>query len=78
MKIPVKDENGYTLCLVDNQWRCLHATDSSVLEIEPPCCNGSDCACKGLYGVYCHLCDNDDLSDDDINNKLDELEDYYE
>jgi len=71
---------GYPLYLTeDGEWRCFHALDPVNVEIEPPCCTspGSsgyiECGCGGRYGVYCPDCDNDDMSDSDIENIIEGL-----
>lgn len=66
----VRDEDG--------NLRCTHQGEND-LEYTPPCCNGSDCDCRGLWSIFCNGCDNEDLSDHEAETLLnDHLEDVAE
>jgi hypothetical protein len=45
--------------------RCQHDN----LVIEPPCCNGTDCDCRGQYTLYCPDCENT-LTEKEIEDRL--------
>lgn len=47
-------------------FRCGH--DKAV--VEPPCCTGELCACKGVYQVYCPDCRNADVTEEDVEEIL--------
>ena len=62
MKIQVRHE-GYEVHLINDEWRCPHEN----VEVTPPCCSPLqriiECGCQGMYSVFCHDCQNDDLRD---------------
>ena len=72
-KIVVRSE-GYPVHLIEGEWRCWHVIDPSEVEVEPPCCSAFsriiECGCGGLYSVYCYDCQNDDMTETDIENIL--------
>ena len=73
MKVVVID-TGYSVELnEDGEFKCLHKNTV----VNPPCCNGSDCGCGGVYDVYCEDCDNEDLEDYEADLIL-EGSNYYE
>ena len=43
----------------DGLFTCEHLNT----EIQEPCCNGSACLCRGLQGVYCYDCNNEDMTE---------------
>lgn len=66
--------------------KCQHPEEQ--LEITAPCCRTPqgeygrwDCGCQGQYSVYCYGCDNEDMTDADVERILDRADDepdYYE
>lgn len=40
------------------------------LVIEPPCCLGTDCDCHGQYFIYCPDCENTELTEKEIEDRL--------
>jgi hypothetical protein len=48
----------------DGEFKCPHYE----AEVIPPCCDGRDCGCRGGYGVDCRACNNEDLTDNDVDN----------
>jgi len=48
-KIIVRDDSSSTYRLKNGKFICAH--DRAV--INPPCCNGVDCNCDGIYRVIC-------------------------
>lgn len=66
----VRNEDGELVCTHEG------ADD---LEIEPPCCDGRDCGCRGMHSITCRGCNNDDMSDDQANDLIEAyLEDRAE
>lgn len=67
MKIKVRYE-GYEVHLINDEWRCPHLN----VEVTPPCCSPLqriiECGCQGMYSVFCHDCQNDDLRDYEISD----------
>lgn len=61
----------------DGDFTCLHEN----AEVDRACCSGVDsdglmsCGCGGMDSVYCDDCDNEDLTDSDVEAIL---EAYYE
>ena len=73
MKVVVID-TGYSVELnEDGEFKCPH--ENTV--VNPPCCNGRDCDCRGTYYVYCEDCNNEDLEDYEADLIL-EGSNYYE
>lgn len=76
MVITVREQGSSASLTEDNEFKCNHDNP----EITPPCCIiGRDCGCQGRYSVYCYDCNNDDMTDQDVDNILDGLdggEDY--
>ena len=80
--ITVKDRSQdlYGIITEDGAFKCTHPDP----EVEPPCCTtrGSsgyfECGCGGMYSVYCNDCSNDDMTDQDVENILDQGEPDYE
>lgn len=65
MNVPVEVVRTSAFVLSDdNEFVCLH----EFADVEAPCCNGSDCACHGLYAVKCDDCKI--LSEKDIDKIL--------
>jgi hypothetical protein len=56
----------------DGEYKCLHTE----VEITPPCCSGRDsegnpsCGCGGGYSVYCYECQNEHMTDNDVENLI--------
>lgn len=46
----------------DGEFTC----DHEFAEVTPPCCNGNDCGCYGLYSVYCPDCDYMNMPDFEV------------
>lgn len=51
--------------------KCQHPEEQ--VEITPPCCKTPqgeygrwDCGCYGQYSVWCYGCDNEDMTDSDV------------
>lgn len=47
--------------------KCPHPADQ--VEVGPPCCSYAQamqigCTCRGQWGVWCHACNNRDMTDD--------------
>lgn len=59
MQIKVTNQDYKTVMNEDGTFRCEHKS----IEIEPPCCDGRDCGCHGLYTVHCNDCDDRDLEE---------------
>lgn len=59
MNIPITFERTSVYILEDETMRCRH----DFVEIEPPCCDGTDCGCHGLCTVYCPDCENKDMTE---------------
>lgn len=77
MKIVVKQYGFATEMNEDGEFRCPHYN----VEVEPPCCFGGaiiECGCRGMYSVYCPDCDNEDLTDLEIEVILERGEPDYE
>ena len=75
MKIKVNYIETSTVELSEDwEFACTH----EFAEIEPPCCSGRDCGCYGLYGVYCYDCNNDDLTEHQVQQILDERVQSYD
>lgn len=75
-KITVRHE-GYEVHLINGEFRCPHLN----IEVTPPCCSPYqriiECACQGMYSIYCPDCQNEDLRDYDISDIIEkELEKY--
>jgi len=68
--IPVKEATGIWVMDEDGNFRCTHLN----LEITEPCCDGTDCGCRGEYSFYCNDCQNKHLTEHEIELKLEELE----
>lgn len=73
MRVDIK-QTSTTYKLQDGEFKCQHDN----IEIEPPCCTTADsdtgyisCACGGMASVYCPDCDNEDLTDDEIEFQID-------
>lgn len=64
MRVEVKyiETSSYSLKDGDTILTC----DHELAEVEPPCCNGNDCGCYGRYSVYCWDCNNEDLTDSQV------------
>lgn len=75
-----KSQDLYGIITEDGEFKCTHPN----AEVEPPCCSGTDsegnvsCGCYGQYSVYCYDCNNDDMTDQDVENILDQGEPDYE
>ena len=74
MNITVKEIETSTLEMNEDwEFKCTH----EFAEIEPPCCSGYDseglpsCGCHGQYSVYCYDCNNDDMTDNDVERIID-------
>jgi hypothetical protein len=52
--------------LKDDRFVCAHVN----VDVEPPCCNGNNCDCRGLDSVYCEDCKNEDLTEDQVQEIL--------
>ena len=65
IKVRYYDESSFTMD-EDGYFRC----DHEYVEVEPPCCSGSDCGCYGLYSVYCSDCDNEDLNESEVDDLI--------
>jgi hypothetical protein len=67
VQVHVRHE-GYPVHLIDDEWRCQHSN----VEVTPPCCSPFqriiECACQGMYSVYCPDCNNKDMRDYEIEN----------
>lgn len=67
-KITIKYIEVSTYSLTeDGEFTC----DHEFAEVTPPCCNGNDCGCYGSYSVYCPGCDNQDLTESEVEALLD-------
>jgi len=53
VKIKIIETSSYSLEEDGTGFKC----DHEFAEVTPPCCNGNDCGCYGLYSVYCPDCD---------------------
>jgi len=81
MIVTVRHE-GYPVYLIDDEWRCPHLN----VEVTPPCCSPFqriiECACQGMYSVYCQDCKNEDMREyephDIIENYLDNENKEYD
>ena len=71
MTIQVEDRSGVYMFTEDGEFKCQHKN----VIVEPPCCNGADCGCQGLAEIFCPDCNSYDLSDDDIEYILQNLND---
>ena len=67
MQIKVTNQDYKTVMNEDGTFRCEHKS----IEIEPPCCDGRDCACYGQYAVHCNDCDDRDLEEWQVQDILD-------
>lgn len=82
MQITVVDKSQEITGIIteDGAFKCTHPN----AEVEPPCCSGIDseglpsCGCHGQYGVYCYDCNNDDMTDDDVESLLVQDEPDYD
>lgn len=61
IKIKYKETSSYSLT-EDGEFTC----DHEFAEVTPPCCDGLDCGCYGLYSVICDDCDYMNMPDFEV------------
>ncbi len=75
-----KSQDFYGIITEDGELKCTHPD----AEIERACCSGTDsegnisCGCHGQDSVYCSDCNNDDMTDQDVENILTPEEQDYD